>query len=331
MCYTKKSIFKIRTKKIYGVYMEIFNCHDKMNLSKTVIALGDFDGVHSGHKKLLDETIKIAKKLSCKAGIYTFSLNTKKYLGKGEFSLLTTDEEKNRIFSECGIDFVFYDDFSKIKDYSPEQFCDYIHEKFDTECVCCGENFSFGKGASAGSERLRILMKNHGCECIVVPIHMLDDRTVSSTEIRKLIACGDMEKARELLGYRYFIKTKVIHGAMLGRKLGFPTINQLEYSGKAVPCFGVYCCICTLDGKKYKGVVNVGIRPTVSQNTENPPVIFETHILDYSGDAYGKSVTVEFCKMLRKEKKFESLDELHENVMNNIEQTRIYFKDHIID
>lgn len=311
--------------------MEIFNCHDKIKYNKTVLALGDFDGVHSGHKALLRETVRKAKELSCKSGVYTFSSNTKKLLGKGEFSLLTTEEEKNSIFSECGIDFVIYDDFLKVKDYTPEQFCKYISEKCNTVCVCCGENFRFGKSASADSEKLFSLMKEYDSECIIVPSFTLDNKQVSSTLIRELISVGDIEKANQLLGYRYFIKTKVVHGARLGRKLGFPTINQLEYCGKAVPCFGVYCCICTLDGEKYKGVVNVGLRPTVSQQQEKPPVIFETHILDYNGDAYGKNVTVEFCKMLRKEKKFASLDELHENVMNNIDQTRIYFENHILD
>ena len=306
--------------------MEVIQNNDRHRYDRCVLALGNFDGVHLGHQKLLEQTVKTAARLGVCAGVYTFQVNTKKFLGAPDFALLTTDEEKNGIFSACGLDFVCYDDFAAVKDLSPAAFCDEMLARFRVSAVVCGENFTFGKNATAGSRDLKALMAERGCETCIVPNVTVQGESVSSTAVRRYIAAGDMPAAQRLLGYRYFIRAKVVHGAQLGRKLGFPTINQLEYSGKAVPKFGVYACLCSLMGIRCQGVANVGIRPTVSQETPHPPVLFETHLLDFDGDAYGSQVTVEFCKMLRPEKKFASLDELHQNVMQNIEQTREYFR-----
>ena len=287
-----------------------------------VLALGDFDGVHLGHRKLLETTVRLAADIGGRAGVYTFRINTKKMLGAKDFSLLTTDAEKNELFAALGIDFVCADEFEAVKDFTPEEFCAYLAKRFAPSAVVCGENFTFG------SDSLRRLLGAYGCKVEIVPSVVLDGVCVSSTAVRRLIADGDMEKACRFLGYAYFIRTKVVHGAELGRKLGFPTVNQLEYSGKAVPKFGVYACLCRVDGKSRPGVVNVGVRPTVSQGLSHPPVVFETHILDFKEDLYGRDITVSFCKMLRPEKKFASLDELQANVLKNIEQTRAYFQEH---
>ena len=306
--------------------MKIIQNGDPAPFERCVLALGNFDGVHLGHRKLLETAVKAAADTETAAGVYTFRINSKQCLGARDFALLTTDEEKNGIFEACGLDFICYDDFDSVKDESPEQFCAYIAERFHPAAVVCGENFTFGRNASAGSADLARLMRTHGCAAHIIPHVFAQGVCISSSAVRRLIAEGDMPAAENLLGYRYFIRAKVIHGAKLGRKLGFPTINQLEYSGKAIPKFGVYACLCTIDGGRYKGVVNVGVRPTVSEGEENPPVLFETHLLDFNEDAYGKQVTVEFCKMLRTEKKFSSLTELHENVMKNIDETREYFE-----
>lgn len=304
--------------------MEILQNGESLSF-ENVLALGDFDGVHKGHQKLLKTTVDIAAKNGVRSGVYTFRVNTKKLLGVKNFSLLTTETEKNELFASLGLDFVCADDFEAVKDFSPERFCDYLVRRFSPSDVVCGENFTFGKNASAGSDRLVKLLKADGVRVHIVPSVEVDGLCVSSTAVRRLIADGDMLTARRLLGYPYFIRTKVVHGAELGRKLGFPTVNQLEYSGKAIPKFGVYACKCGIGGKTYDGVVNVGIRPTVSEGKENPPVVFETHILDFNEDLYGKDITVEFYKMLRPEKKFASLEELRENVLKNIGETRVYF------
>lgn len=304
--------------------MEIIQNGESLSC-KNVLALGDFDGVHLGHRKLLETTVQIAGHSGARSGVYTFRVNTKKLLGTENFSLLTTETEKNEIFASFGFDFVCADDFNAVKDFSPEQFASYLAGRFSPTDAVCGENFTFGKNASAGSETLARLLAAYGCKTHIVTSVEIGGVCVSSTRVRNLIAAGDMPMARRLLGYPYFIRTKVVHGARLGRKLGFPTINQLEYSGKAIPKFGVYACVCKIGDKVCRGVVNVGVRPTVSEKEKDPPVVFETHILDFNEDLYGKDITVEFYKMLRPEKKFGSLEELRENVLKNIEETRVYF------
>ncbi len=290
----------------------------------TILALGDFDGVHKGHQKLLSEACALGKTTDLAVGVYTFRENTKLLLGDKKVSLLTTEEEKNELLAKTGIKFIGADDFNKVKDFSPEEFCGYLYRRFSPKAVFCGENFTFGKKAAAGSAELAHLMDVYGCETHIVPgLAAPNGECISSTAVRRAVENGDMYGVAELLGYPYFIRTRVVHGAMLGRKLGFPTVNQLEYCGKAIPKFGVYACLCEIDGITHRGVVNVGVRPTV---TDDNRVVFETHILDFDGDLYGKRITVSFYKMLRPERKFASLKELRENVLANIRETREYFE-----
>ena len=306
--------------------MDIYNSINVKDKNGCVLCLGNFDGVHTGHKQLILTAKKLANELKCPAGIYTFSVNSKILLGNSKLSLITTDNEKNRLFSSLDVDFVCYDDFLKVKDFSPEEFCAYIKENTNVKAVVCGENFTFGKFASANSSDLKRLSADYRIICEIVKNHILDNVCVSSTVIRKLITDGDMDDAAKLLGYRYFIETEVVHGAHLGSKLGFPTINQNVYGNKTVPSLGVYCCKCIIDGEEYMGVVNVGTKPTVTKDTDEPQIIFETNILDFSGDLYGKKVKIEFYKKLRNEIKFSTLEELTENVLKNINETRAFFR-----
>ena len=292
---------------------------------RPVLALGDFDGVHRAHAALLSEACRLASECGAMPGVYTFAENTKQLLGKENFSYLTDETEKLERFEAAGIAAVCRDDFCRVKNMSPEVFCDYLTERFSPLGVVCGENFTFGKNAAADSRTLCRYMAARDVKTTVVPHLTVDGIGVSSSVIRRLLADGDTETAAKLLGYPYFIRAEVSHGAALGRKLGFPTVNQFLYGGKVVPKFGVYACRCTVDERSYHGVVNVGVRPTVSGGEKDAPVVFETHILDFSGDVYGKTATVEFYKMLRPERKFASLDELCENVMKNIAETRAYF------
>ncbi len=291
---------------------------------KKLLILGDFDGVHTGHVSLINESTRISREENLSCFVYTFKVNTK-MITRGNVSFLTTDEEKNEIFARNGIDCVYYENFESVKNMGPEEFCKYLLQNFGAKVYVCGENFSFGKDASACSHDLKRIMENYGAVTHIMPMVEKDGRAVSSTYIRKLISNGEIEKANELLGYAYFISAPVVHGRELGRKLGFPTINQLEYGNKTKLKHGVYACLCLVDGKKYEGVANVGVKPTVEQ-TDETPVTIETHIIGCNENLYGKNVKIEFLKFLREEKKFSSIDELKENIMKNISQTKEYFE-----
>lgn len=321
MCY---NTYVIKFKLIYGVtIMNIYKNSSETQKIPCVIALGDFDGVHTGHSLLIDAVKKLSNEYQCKSGIYTFSINTKRVLNYNSISLLTTEPEKNRLLVEHGMDFVFYEDFLNVKNLTPQEFCDYLYNSFELKGVVCGENFTFGKNAVASSHDLFVLMKNKGVDCKIIPSFSIKSEQVSSTAIRGLIDNGLIEKANEMLGYQYFIEAPIVHGRHLGRILGFPTINQEHYGFKAIPSYGVYCCKCTIDGIKYIGVTNVGVKPTIKSSEI---VNFETHIIDYDGDLYGKTIRLEFYKKLRNEIKFPNLDELKKCVLRNIDETKEYFK-----
>jgi len=305
--------------------MEIFDRNSYINTvnKKTVLALGNFDGVHNGHIHILRKAKEFAEHNGFSFGIYTFADSPK--FRNPSHSLLTDIQVRLSFLQyKAQPDFVYLEKFDDVKGMEPDAFVEYIISKFNV-CACfCGENFSFGKNASGKSSDLVILMENRGFDAFVVPLLMNDGVPISSTRIRMLLEEGNVEKAHELLGEPYGFVSKVIHGAHLGHTLGFPTVNQVIPKSLVVPKYGVYSTIVIVDGKEYMGVTNFGVKPTVT--SDNTPVA-ETYIIDFDGDVYGKYVCVCFCKMLREEKKFSTLDELIENIKINVEQTKTFFKE----
>lgn len=304
--------------------MEIYEDGSTINIKKgCVLALGNFDGVHEGHRKLLKSAREYADKNDLDFGIYTFSEHTR--LGKNAaHELLTLGVEKNSLFECEKADFVYFENFERVKNMTPEEFCDYIVQKLFVRCAFCGENFTFGKNASGKSEDLIFLMKKKGENGIAVPSVEIDGITVSSSEIRRLIRDGDTETAKKFLGYPYTFSSVVIDGKRLGRTIGFPTINQQIPQGKVVPKSGVYATVVCVDGKEYVGVTDIGTKPTVSAGKNE--VLAETHIVGFCENIYGKTVTLSLFKNLRDEKKFSGISELTENIALNVQQSKAYFK-----
>ncbi len=292
----------------------------------TALALGNFDGVHTGHKRLLCATSEIARENGLVSCVYTFLKHPRTYTEDNTTSLITNNSEKEKIISSLGLDAIYYENFLDVKDYDAQKFCSRIlKDTLNCKIVICGENFRFAKDRSAGSGVLKTEAEKLGMNCIVIPYMDDDNEKLNSTRIRKLIRAGDIQKANELLGHTFSIYYPVIHGRHLGTQIGVPTINQTFEEEKLKPKNGVYACICHIDGKEYMSVSNVGVKPTVTYNEKNPPVLCETHIIGYSGNLYGKSIKVDFYKKLRDEKRFSSLDELVSEVKKNIEETELYF------
>ena len=181
--------------------------------------------------------------------------------------------------------------FDDVKSLRPDEFADYIIEKFGCECTFCGENFRFGKNAEGNSQVLSQLMTEHGKNSVTVASKLADGMVVSSTRILGLLRDGKVSEAHELLGKPFGFTSEVIHGAHLGNKLGFPTVNQIIPAELVYPKYGVYSTIAVIDGKEYMGVTNFGIKPTVSD--DGTPVA-ETYIIDFDGDVYGKSLSLYF-------------------------------------
>ncbi|MBP3580111.1 MAG: bifunctional riboflavin kinase/FAD synthetase [Clostridia bacterium] len=294
------------------------------NKKGCVLALGNFDGVHKGHAYLLDCAKEYADKKGLDFGVYTF-VKHPKVLGGKKHEMLCTLQERLSLLKEHNPDFVYLESFDEVKDLSPESFVDLIVEKFCAECAFCGDNFTFGKMAVGTSGTLELLMKKKGKQAVVVKPVEVDGTVVSSTQIRNCLHEGNAQMAARLLGRGYCFVSTVLHGQELGRKLGFPTINQIVPEEKILPALGVYSSVVAVDGKDYMGVTNIGVKPTVWEDERK--IMAETHIIDFSGDVYGKTVSVELYKRLRGEKKFKSLSELTQNISQNVQQTREYFKE----
>lgn len=277
-----------------------------------IIILGNFDGVHNGHCKMLDFAVEIAKKENLESIVWSFKEHPENVLATCTVTpIITTNEQKIELILARGIERVELYDFNEVRGLTPEQFVDNIlHIQYNASHVVCGHNYLFGLGGAGDVHLLQKLCKKQNMVVHICELETINGMVISSSKIRSLIAIGDMELAAKLLGRPYSISATVTHGREIGRTLGYPTINQIIDEKQCKPPNGVYVTKTIIDDKLYLSVTNVGIRPTVSGVLEN----FETHILDYSNDLYGKLITVEFITKIRSESKFASLDELKEQI-----------------
>ena len=286
--------------------------------ARSVVALGNFDGVHIAHRELISRAINMKNNDGEKlVGAWTFSKNPLEYFVKNPPKAICSPEKKAEILISCGLDFVVLADFGIYKDMSHVDFCRYLKEDIGAESVVCGYNFRFGRGGMGDPEYLTEQFGKNNTSVVSEVDH--DGQPVSSTRIRGLIESGNIEKANLLLGRSFSIVGEVVHGKKLGRNLGFPTANQLFPDGNIIPKNGIYATRCLIDGMAYIGVTNVGIRPTVE---ESKTVNAETYILDFEGDIYGRKIETEFIKYLRDETKFSSLDELKNAILHDAEAAR---------
>lgn len=279
------------------------------------VLLGVFDGVHLGHKAALDELVLTGADEKC---VYTFSTET--VTTKGTRKLLSTTAEKNELLLKGGANRVISADFSEVKDMTAEEFFDKVLIKnLKADVIICGENYRFGKGASAGSHDMKAMCEKAGIAFKEVKTLFINGETVSTTRIRGLIESGRTDEAWLLLGRPYSISGEVVHGNHIGTNMGIKTLNMLPDETKALPKSGVYSTRCIIDGKLYKSVTDIGTKPTVE--TDNSMII-ETHVFDFDDDVYGKTVRVEFLEYYRSEQKFDTLDELKQTILKDIKRRK---------
>ena len=306
-----------------ALLMRIFeNDYYNENGRGCVLAFGNFDGVHNGHKHLLSKAKEYAREHGLDFGVYTFT-DSPKFLNSRHSILTTLQSRLSLLDYVASPDFVYLEKFGNVKDMQTSEFVEYIINKFGCECGFCGENFRFGRNAVGDSSALVGLMSGFGKCAVVVPSLMHDGKVISSSRICALLKEGKVEEVNEMCEPYGFV-SKVIHGAHLGNKLGYPTINQKIPHELICPKYGVYSTLVTVDGKEYMGVTNFGVKPTVSD--DNTPVA-ETYIIGFDGDVYDKYVFIRFMMRLRDEKTFSSLDELTRNIAMNVEQTKKFFEE----
>jgi len=290
----------------------------------TVMSIGKFDGIHRGHE-LLMEHLSARKEQGLSVVIFTFDIPPRKNVSSVEAKVLTTNEEKMHIFEQIGVDYLVECPFTKeIMCMEPEDFIEKMVRQLHVKCFVAGEDFHFGHNRGGDYKLLQALAETYGYEVLVIEKMKEDARDISSTFVREEVAAGNIEKANHLLGYRYFVTGKVLHGNHIGgSKLGVPTINQIPPEEKLLPPFGVYVTEVFIGEQKYRGITNVGCKPTIEGKN---PVGVETHLLDFAEDVYGKVVTVEFLSRVREERKFDSIEKLKEQLQNDIAYGRNYFR-----
>lgn len=291
----------------------------------TVLSLGKFDGLHRGHELLMDYVFQ-KKKEGLKAAIFTFDIPPKKNVEHIQAQVLTTNEEKCRLFEKIGIDYLIECPFTQeVMCMEPEAFIEMMVRQLKVKCMVVGKDFHFGHNRRGDYRMLQKYADEFDYEVEVVDKMQEDGRDISSTFVREQIMAGNMEKANALLGYGYFVEGTVLHGRKMGKAvLGIPTINLIPPKEKLLPPFGVYLSITEWNGKSYPGITNIGCKPTIEG--ENPTGV-ETHIFDFQEEIYGKEVKVSFISKIREEKKFASLDALKEQMARDVAFGKQYFRE----
>lgn len=281
-----------------------------MNSEKRSIALGAFDGLHRGHRAVLERALDCGEYLPA---ALTFAASP-----SGEPSLLT-GEDREALLRRAGFREVYTLRFEDVRDIPAETFFrDYLLGRWQGGRFACGEDFRFGRSAEGDAGLLQALCKAAGAEFQVAPPVTDDAGKISSTRIRQAVEAGDMETANRLLGRPFGFAGEVIHGNHLGTGLGTPTLNQAYPKALAAAKFGVYAAWCrTPMGDRY-GVTNIGVKPTVGSDR----VLAETWLPGFSGNLYGKRVRIFLLGFIRPERKFPSLDALRAEILQNAEQAR---------
>lgn len=299
--------------------MSIITARDLPLEGGCVVALGNFDGVHLGHVRLIEKAAENAAARGVPNIVFTFEETPKNTLAKH----ITRSSDKLRLLELCGASGVYFEDFETCRHLPPQDFIeDVLIRRFDAKTVVCGYDYRFGVRRSGDAGALARILEENGRDALIVPPVKVNGVIVSSTLIRQYIKDGEINKASELLGRRYSFNLPVVEGRHLGKRIGFPTINQHFPEYQLVPAYGVYACLCEIGGVFYKGVSNIGVKPTVSASGE---VICETHILDFNEDMYRRDVRIFLFSRLRDEIKFSSLEKLKEAVAKDVEGAKNYF------
>lgn len=293
--------------------------NDFESMEKYIYALGFFDGVHLGHRQLLQVCGHLAGSTGAQVGVVTFSGHPDTLISGTTPPLINTDSDRAALLRAYGAKKILTLPFDETMQHTPWQaFLELPQIRESAAGFVCGQDFRFGDGGKGTAESLGLYCRERGLVCAVVPDQLLDGMRISSTEIRRKLLSGDMETACRHLGHPHILSGCVIHGQHLGSRLGFPTANLALPEGVIAPKFGVYACYALVDGKRYPAVTNVGMRPTVGGDH----ITVEPWILDFSGNLYGKTITLEFYAFLRPERKFANLEALTAEIYRNAHQTR---------
>lgn len=303
--------------------MKIIENTTEFQLEKpSAVALGKFDGIHLGHRRLLDKVLE-QRKRGFQAVVFTFDTQAVSFFG-GDEKELSTRDEKRAAFAQMGIDVLI--EFPLNRDTAatePLTFVSrYLAEQMRMVYLCAGPDISFGKGGAGDYALLAAYAKEYDYQVELIDKVRVDGEEVSSTRVREAVRAGRMEDAARMLGAPYGISGSVMHGRALGRRLGMPTANLLPDAGKLLPPNGVYYSQVLLDGQVWRGITNVGCKPTVS---DEQVMGVETYLYDFEGEIYDREITVELLAFRREERTFDSVEALRSQIKADVEAGRNAF------
>lgn len=293
--------------------MKIHYNLDNFKAIKPVVTIGTFDGLHKGHQLVINQLKQLAENIGGESVIFTFYPHPRIVTSPNETNLrlLTTKDEKIKLFEELGIDHLIIYPFNNT--FSQLSYSEFVQsilvKKIQTKCLVVGYDHKFGKNREGGYEYLQECAKKYGFEVKKTEVLSVDVENISSTKIREALEMGNINKAASYLGYNFTLHGTVVEGKQLGRELGFPTANiEASDKYKIIPGYGVYAVYIQINSTSYKGMLNIGMRPTFNNNADNRSI--EVNIFNFSEDIYGKQITLVFVDKIRDEQKFDGIDGL---------------------
>ncbi|MDR1572326.1 MAG: bifunctional riboflavin kinase/FAD synthetase [Clostridiales Family XIII bacterium] len=303
------------------------NLDEICGVEACAVAMGNFDGMHVGHVRLIGMAVDGARRRGLRSAVFTFSGHPRNMLAGGGVAVknIQYPQEKAEMIRSLGVDYLFSIPFTQeIRRMPPDAYIDgLLLKSFGMAAAYCGFNYRFGYLAAGDADALRAAGRARGFEVFVLGPQKVGGALASSSLIRAMIAEGRMEECAALLGREYSVRGVVAMGNRIGRTIGFPTLNIHVDSDMVTPSHGVYITNCYFDGMKWPGVTNVGVRPTIGDEKKS----IETHLLDFDGDLYGKPVRVEFASMLREERRFAGVEQLAEQIGRDSMAAREYHRE----
>lgn len=295
--------------------MEIYK--QLVSIKGSCVGLGFFDGVHIGHKALITELVNSAKSNGLKSVILTFKENPAKMFYES-VKYISTTTEREQLFSELGVDAVVELDFDeKLMSMSADSYLsEIVYKYFEPKYIYSGFNHTFGKDKSGTPKFLYDNQALYKYVYVEIPPVIYNDEIVSSSLIKKYISSGDFDVANKMLGYDFKVEGTVIEGNKIGRTIGYPTANIIYPEFKQEIPYGVYSSSTIVDGKRYKSILNYGRKPTI--NSDNVKAVAEVYILGFNKDIYGKNIEIYINKNIRSEVRFESVEELKQQIQKDI-------------
>lgn len=294
---------------------------EEVSTQNAWLTIGVFDGIHRGHREIIQKLTADAHANHAPAALLTFEPHPASVLSGQEIKCLTTPDERAELLAALGMDIVITQRFTRdLSTVSAFEYMSQLKQALGVGHLLIGYDFALGKGREGNAQRLTEIGKELGYTVEV--IHAVSDESgvISSTEIRKLVSTGNVAEAANLLGYNYSLRGEVIHGDGRGRRINIPTANIDYPKQKVTPPNGIYVCWAHIGTEKYMAAANIGFNPTFTPDKTTPSL--EAHLLDFSGDIYGRDVKLEFVTRVRDELKFNSVDVLLERIWEDIRITR---------